>query len=61
MSELLLQLRSLTFGSMVLRLCLAMICGGVPMSLSRGGEMICAVITITSPIISERVTLEPAY
>ena len=29
MSELLLQLRNLTFGSMVLRLCLAMLCGGV--------------------------------
>ena len=29
MSELLLQLRNLTFGSMILRLCLAMLCGGV--------------------------------
>ena len=29
MSEILLQLRSLTFGSMILRLCLAMLCSGV--------------------------------
>lgn len=29
MSEILLQLRNLTFGSMILRLCLAMLCGGV--------------------------------